>query len=110
MLGVGADDLFVFTDAFKQTARLPPHISTSLPNRIAVAYERASGSVFNTSFTTAVAFLATAVSPVMPLGAFGIFSAIAIMINYFLVCTWWPCVLVVWEVRFIRFIRLIRSG
>ena len=102
VLGVGADDIFVFTDAFKQTARLPPQISGSLPNRIAVAYKRASGSIFNTSFTTAVAFLATAVSPVMPLGAFGIFSAIAIMINYFLVCTWWPCVLVVWEGYFRR--------
>ena len=35
----------------------------------------------------------------MPIGAFGIFAALAIVMNYVLICTWWPCVVIVWEVR-----------
>ena len=38
-------------------------------------YRRTASAVFNTSFTTATAFFGTAVSPVMPINAFGIFAA-----------------------------------
>lgn len=59
-------------------------------------------AVFNTSFTTSVAFLATALSPIMPISSFGIFAAIAIVANFLLVITFWPAVVVIWEVRFNR--------
>ena len=49
---------------------------------------RASKAVFVTSFTTMAAFFATAVSPLMPMQAFGIFAALCIvflfLINLFL--------------------------
>ena len=95
VLGVGADDIFVFTDAWKQSAAMPP--PATYARRMAVTWRRAAGSVFTTSFTTAVAFFATAISPVMPIGAFGIFAALAIVMNFVLVTTWWPPVLVIWE-------------
>lgn len=76
VLGVGADDIFVFTDAWRQSASEPPHISASLETRMVFTYVRTAHAVFNTSFTTALAFAGTAVSPVMPIAAFGVFAAV----------------------------------
>jgi predicted RND superfamily exporter protein len=43
--------------------------------RLKYALVRTTYAVFNTSFTTAMAFFATAISPIMPISTFGIFSA-----------------------------------
>ena len=56
-LGVGADDIFVFFDAWRQSAQMPPHISASLTLRLQFALRRTASAVFNTSFTTAMAFI-----------------------------------------------------
>ena len=68
VLGVGADDVFVFVDGWKQSATL----CTDDRDRLMFSFHRASRSVFNTSFTTAFAFAATALSPVMPVSSFGV--------------------------------------
>eukprot|EP00948_MAST-09A_sp_MAST-9A-sp1_P000759 g759.t1 len=46
------------------------------------AISRALSSTFYTSCTTAVSFIATAASPVMPIASFGIYAAITIMVLY----------------------------
>ena len=100
VLGIGADDMFVFTDAFKQSGRpgvLPPAKDgeDAALARLCYAFNRAVFAVFNTSFTTSVAFLATGISPVMPISSFGIFAATAILVNYVFCITLTPaCVLV----------------
>lgn len=87
LLGIGADDIFVFTDAYKQSGSVPG-IDPSLQGRLMYSASRASKAVFVTSFTTMAAFFATAVSPLMPMQAFGIFAALCIVflfaINVFL--------------------------
>jgi len=102
VLGIGADDIFVFTDAWRQSSTMPPHISGSYSSRMLFTYKRTAQAVFNTSFTTAVAFFGTAVSPVMPVAAFGILAALAILMCYLLVITWWPAVIMVWELYLCR--------
>ena len=42
-----------------------------LARRVDYAYSRTASAVFNTSFTTALAFVCTGVSPLMPISAFG---------------------------------------
>eukprot|EP01050_Picozoa_sp_SAG11_P004863 SAG11_NODE_322_length_10757_cov_2.841809_4_plen_494_part_00 len=96
VLGIGADDLFVFFDAWRQSGYAPPAISGSLLTRLDYAYKRAAGAMFTTSFTTAVAFIATASSPVMPISAFGYFAACTVILNYVLVMSVFPCLLMVW--------------
>jgi hypothetical protein len=64
ILGIGADDIFVLSDAFKQSALQPPHISGSLETRFAWAYNRAASAMLATSATTCAAFAACAVSPI----------------------------------------------
>ena len=91
-MGVGADDIFVFADAFKQSATEHGGIGVDRKHaRLYFAYMRSSQAVWNTSFTTAMAFVATAISPIMPVSSFGIFAACAIMFNYVFVLTVIPC-------------------
>ena len=53
-------------------------------------YVHTRGDVFNTSFSTAFAFLATSFSPLMPISTFGAFAATAIVMNYIFVMTLIP--------------------
>eukprot|EP00931_Biecheleriopsis_adriatica_P025761 TRINITY_DN1574_c0_g1_i1.p1 TRINITY_DN1574_c0_g1~~TRINITY_DN1574_c0_g1_i1.p1 ORF type:complete len:1112 (-),score=207.49 TRINITY_DN1574_c0_g1_i1:443-3733(-) len=107
MLGVGADSVFVFSDAWHQSEELLRDAKTpikvqgqdeisSLAARIALAYQRTLVSVFNTSFTTGVAFLATAISPIMPIRTMGIFACLLVVMNYIFVITLTPAVFAVW--------------
>ena len=103
VLGVGADDCFVLVDGWKQTAELVlrkdgQSYEDYLCDRMTVAYGRTAQAVFNTSFTTAMAFVATAISPIMPISTFGIYAALCIVINYVMVITLTPCAVLVYEV------------
>jgi len=80
VMGIGADDVFVFMDAFHQSidelrAKNKP---ATLPHRIRHTMRRALHAIFVTSFTTSAAFCATALSPLIPLRSFGVFSALVI--------------------------------
>eukprot|EP00962_Isochrysis_galbana_P038414 scaffold13637_cov112-Isochrysis_galbana.AAC.1 len=99
VLGIGADDIFVFVDAWRQSGSMSPAISGSLTRRMNFAYGRTAQAVFNTSLTTAVAFIATGVSPVMPVAAFGYYAAIAILMNYILAISFLPAAVIIWEVH-----------
>ena len=103
ILGIGADDIFVFVDAYKQTAVLIPRRADQWDekeytyHRLVYAVVRTAKAVFNTSFTTAAAFLATSVSPIMPVATFGIYAAMTIILNFIFVCTITPCTVMVWS-------------
>lgn len=108
MLGIGADSVFVFSDAWHQSEELLRDAKTSiqiqgsdnvsaLAARIALAYQRTLVSVFNTSFTTGVAFLATAISPIMPIRTMGIFACLLVIVNYVFVITLTPAVFAAWS-------------
>merc|ERR1719223_831609 len=90
VLGIGADDVFVLVDGWRQSQvdvpRLPGEDDEALLHRrLAACYSRTMQAVFNTSFTTAMAFVSTAISPVMPISAFGIYATICIIVNYLFV-------------------------
>lgn len=60
------------------------------------AYRRASKTMLVTTATTFFSFLATAVSPLMPLAAFGFWSACVIAMNYVLVISLFPAAFSFW--------------
>ena len=99
ILGIGADDAFVLVDAFTQSHHLVvPSESESdsddhrlLLVRMSYAYKRASKAMLVTTLTTAIAFGATALSPLMPIAAFGIWATLCVLANYALVITLYPC-------------------
>lgn len=133
ILGVGADDIFVLVDAWKQSTEVIESAEIKMKSedkgtkgskdgstdedkekksrcdcdadalyesvehaRIAYAVRRGMSTIFNTSLTTCMAFLATAVSPIMPISTFGYFAAVCIIMNYVFVCVWTPVVILFW--------------
>ena len=102
VLGVGADDVFVLVDSWKQTKyRLLKEEGESdashIQRRLYAATNHAKAAVFNTSFTSAVAFVATAASPLMTIRTFGAYAAIGVVLNYVMVIAITPAVLVINE-------------
>eukprot|EP00466_Bigelowiella_natans_P019212 jgi/Bigna1/68122/fgenesh1_pg.5_\ len=104
VLGIGADDVFVFVDGWRQAEGIVqargiyPGNPLYLEKRMKIAYSRAKQAVFDTSFTTMVAFFATAISPIMPVSTFGILAATAILVNYLMVITLTPAAVAVYHV------------
>ena len=96
VLGVGADDIFVFMDAWRHGASMP------LVDRMVYTYSHTAKAVFSTSFTTAVAFFTTAMSDIMPIASFGVFAGFAILMNYVLILTLWPAAVLICEIHFGR--------
>ena len=94
--GIGADDIFVFVDAWRQSEVLLPK-ATPLANRISWVHHRASMAMLITSFTTACAFFSNTVNYVIPVGLFGAFMALLVVINYIMVCTMFPAAVVIYH-------------
>lgn len=97
ILGIGADDLFVFYDAWRLTAFSP---YPSLAHRLNDAYSKSCKSMFITSLTTAVAFTASALSPLLATKSFGVFAAILVFYNYISVIIFFPTVVMVYHLKF----------
>ena len=96
VLGIGADDVFVFYDAFKQSA-LVPHVKDNILDRVTYTAERAAKAISVTSFTTMMAFLATAMSKVMPISAFGILSATMVFFLFAVNVAFFPPALMLYD-------------
>jgi len=98
ILAVGADDVFVFMDAWKQSFYLGAEVNSSLKMRMSYTYRRAGLAMLITSFTTAFAFyFAAIVSPIPTLQATCIFAGFVILIDYVLVMTWFTGFVVVYH-------------
>jgi len=93
---IGADDIFVFMDQYKQSA-YHREVCVDLKTRMNWVYSRAAWAMFITSATTCAAFVCTAVSPLPSIQSFGIFSAIVIATDYILIITWFPACVVMYH-------------
>lgn len=106
VLGVGADDIFVLNDSWKLSHHIYHADVTNGRNRKTIhrrlykCYRHTMSTVFNTSFTTSMAFLATGLSPLMPIATFGWFAATCIVCNYIFVITFMPPIVVISELYF----------
>ncbi|KAJ8391551.1 hypothetical protein AAFF_G00088730 [Aldrovandia affinis] len=68
-----------------------------LSRTVGVALQHAALSMFVTSFTTAAAFYANYVSNITAIRCFGVYAGTAILVNYVLMVTWLPAVVVLHE-------------
>ena len=91
VLGIAADDIFVFCDAWRQSEFIPS-IASDEKRRMAYAFKRSFRAIAVTSSTTAVAFLANAASDIRPIRGFGIFAAIIVPVNFLIVILIMPSV------------------
>ena len=87
ILGIGADDIFVMVDAWKQSQHEPesevgPKGPEGLPQRLDWVWTRAANAMFVTSLTTAVAFGVTSASPIPTIASFGTLSSLMVLAVY----------------------------
>jgi hypothetical protein len=97
VMAIGADDVFIWFDAYKQSAFEAPEISGSLETRFIWAWKKAASAMLVTSLTTCAVFFATATSPLLNIKSFGIFAAIVIFLDYIYVITWLPAATVLYN-------------
>jgi len=100
IMGIGADDIFVFNDQWQHTKHIKA-LKKRVPLRLAFTFKKASSAMFVTSVTTAASFLATCFSPIMPICSFGIFSGIVIAVNYLMIMLTLPNIYLFYD-RFIH--------
>ena len=96
LLGIGADDVFVFTDAWKQAVVVLGE-DCDLITRMSWTYRRSVKAMTVTSITTAAAFFVTATSSIMPIGTLGVWAGLLIILQFLLVITVYPCAIIIWE-------------
>jgi len=100
VIAIGADDIFVFMDAYNQSASKGPEILSSLESRMSYVYRRSGSAMLLTSATTCSAFLCTLASPIAGTRSFGIFAAFVILFDYILVMTLFCTSVVIYHNRF----------
>lgn len=102
VLGIAADDIFVFIDAWRQSALIAIYEGDQ-KKRMSYAWTRAVRAIAITSGTTTVAFLSNVLSPMMPIKSFGIYAAIIIPVNYVLVVLLFPPAVIIYEKHFAKY-------
>jgi predicted RND superfamily exporter protein len=85
VLGIAADDIFVFYDAYQQSKEMDTRIMNTYEQRLAYSFRRSARAMAITSSTTAVAFFANGLSKLMMISAFGWFAGVIVPVNYLLV-------------------------
>ncbi|XP_027003400.2 protein dispatched homolog 1 isoform X1 [Tachysurus fulvidraco] len=107
LVGIGADDAFVLCDVWNYTKIDKPN--SELSETVNVTLQHAALSMFVTSFTTAAAFYANYVSNITAIRCFGVYAGTAILVNYILMVTWLPAVVVLHERYLLNIFMCFRS-
>eukprot|EP00736_Rhodelphis_marinus_P002947 Rmarinus@m.23908 len=93
IMGIGVDDMFVVLDSWAQRAE-----EKDILLRLSSTMRHASKAMFTTSATTFVSFVANMTSAFPAIKTFGAFSAMLVLVNFCAVCTFFPTVVVMWQV------------
>ena len=93
ILGIGADDIFVFVASYRR-APLITVDGRYVPNylRMSYAYKEAGTAMFCTSFTTACSFASLMFSQIQPLPQFGFFMASLVLVCVVIYFVFFPFV------------------
>jgi predicted RND superfamily exporter protein len=97
IIGIGADDIFVFHDFWTHTKHIKA-IKNRPPLRLAYTLRKAAYAMLTTSATTAVSFLSTCINPIMPVVSFGLFASLVVTLNYIMLIVVVPSIYICYEV------------
>lgn len=95
LIGVGADNVFIYCKTWA-LAKQEKNVGT-LEKIVSDTLKHATLSILVTSLTTAAAFYASYVSHITALSCFALFAGTTVIVNFFIVITWFPASLVVYE-------------
>ncbi|XP_054751769.2 protein dispatched homolog 1-like isoform X1 [Lytechinus pictus] len=100
MIGVGADDCFVYVDIWKLTKK---EFGGDRNNRVLVVrktLKHAAATMFVTSFTTSSALFAGCISSITAVRCFSVFAGCSILVNFVFTVTWIPATVMIHEKYF----------
>ena len=97
---IGADDIFVFMDAYVQSKFKGPVVNRDMETRFSWVYRKSGFAMAITSFTTCSAFLCCFMTPLADTQAFGLFAAAIIAADYVFVMTMFCTAVMVYHNRF----------
>mmetsp|Transcript_15367 Transcript_15367/g.33779 ORF Transcript_15367/g.33779 Transcript_15367/m.33779 type:complete len:1321 (+) Transcript_15367:59-4021(+) len=98
ILGIGADDVFVLFDAWKQSGLLNfGEGEEALAKRFAWAYRRASGAMLVTTVTTVFCFFAAGLAEIPSISGFGYFAALVVTFDFLLVLTFFASAILIYH-------------
>jgi len=104
VLGIGADDVFVLYDTFRHISDEVAPMTTpgsyddqTLFKVLRLTWIRSAQAIFNTSFTTTMAFMSCSGSKAMPMRTCSWYAAFCIITNYVFTMTFTPACLVIWH-------------
>lgn len=95
ILAIGADDVFIYCKVW-QMAKFERNNGT-LEKIVTDTLRNGSVSMFVTSLTTASALYCNAFSSITSIKCFSIYAGTAVLCNFFLVVTWMPASIVIYE-------------
>jgi predicted RND superfamily exporter protein len=99
ILGIGADDIFVLWDAHQQSQAVfkgTPDEDDEVV-RFAWALRRARSAMLVTSLSTFFGFMACGISIIPSISAFGIFGALVVIFDFFMVISFFASAIVVYD-------------
>ncbi|XP_061195988.1 uncharacterized protein LOC133204259 [Saccostrea echinata] len=94
ILGIGADDVFVFYDTWRLTGDWD---YPTMAHRLTDCYYRAAKTTFITSLTTMAAFLVSGTSPLLPVASFGLFTGVLVGVNYICDLIYFPTAIILYS-------------
>jgi len=97
---IGADDIFVFMDAYVQSQYKGAAINRDLATRLSWVYRKSGLAMLITSTTTCSAFLCCLSTPIPGTQGFGVFAALVIAADYVLVMTLFCTAVIIYHNRF----------
>jgi len=89
VIGIGADDVFVFIESTNTVVRNSPP-DRPIEDILTEVLMDAGVATLVTSATTAGAFFSSAVSPIVSLKCFGLFCGLVVLADWFLMITFMP--------------------
>ena len=92
IMGIGADDIFVFFDTYDVVANEHPDIEDDIPLRTGLTFRRAGSAMLVTSVSTAASFFANWVSSLPVIREFGLFMGLVVVVNFVIVLTYFPSI------------------
>ena len=92
LIAIGADDVFIFYDTWRQYYELDKQAPVS--ELLTKTFRHAALSIFVTSLTTSSAFFANYVNEITAIRCFGVFAGVAVLANFAFMVTWTPSVIV----------------
>lgn len=102
VLGIGADDTFVYLDLWRKFGEQYSDREGNMVRILQETLHHAAITMFVTSFTTSSALFFSITSSITAIKCFAVYSGCAILFNFLFTLTWLPAIVII-EERYLRF-------